>query len=137
MSIKKIICAAVILLVCSSAVIAANIAPLYIKKYDLQPYYPAQVKDSYGNAVDITGATIYCTMKNLATGTVKINRQTTGINISDGANGKFEYRWQSGDTNTTGSYSIEFEVNPVSGGKFTVPTNKRAMVIIADSLDSE
>lgn len=116
---------------------AASIDTLYIKKNDKQPYYYAQIKDASDAVVNITGATIYCTMKNLNLGTTKINRQTTGINISDGTNGKFEYRWQGTDTNTVGTYSIEFEINPISGGKYTVPTRKQAVVVVEDSLDTQ
>lgn len=112
------------------------ITVLTIKKNDLQPAYPAQVKDSAGNVVNLTGATIYCTMKNAVDGTLKINRQTTGINISDAANGKFEYQWQTGNTDTAGKYYIEFEINPASGGKFTMPPDNSAGVWIKESLDT-
>ena len=115
----------------------SKIPALYIKENDLQPYYYAQVKDADDAVVSIAGATIYCTMKSSG-GALKINRQTTGITISDGANGKFYYAWQSGDTDTTGKYYIEFEINPASGGKFTVPAspNEKAEVFIEPSLDT-
>lgn len=116
---------------------------LYLKRNDLQPYYLFQVKDSLDAVVDITGATIRCTMVlyDPATGllsTIKINRQTAGINLTDAANGKGEYQWQSGDTDTIGTYRIEFEVTPASGGKFTVPNPRygQGIVIINADLDS-
>lgn len=114
------------------------IETLPVKQNDLQPYYYAQVTDGSGAVVDITGATIYCTMKDARTGVLKINRQTAGINVSDAANGKFEYRWVSGDTDTVGKYYIEFEINPGSGGKFTIPADPetRAEVYIVQSLDA-
>ncbi len=108
---------------------------LEIKKNDLQPYYYAQVKDSDSAVVGISGATIRCTMK-AAGGAIKIDRQTAGINITDATNGKFEYQWQSGDTDTVGKYYIEFEITPSSGGKFTLPPNNDAIVMIFDSLDT-
>jgi hypothetical protein len=110
--------------------------PLYLKRNDLQPYYYAQIKDQDGNPVNIVGAAIVCTMKSHG-GTLKINRQSQGIVITDGANGKFEYRWQAGDTDAAEKYYIEFEVTPEAGGKFTVPARDRAAVIITDSLDGE
>jgi len=115
-----------------------SIETVYVKKNDLQPYYYAQVKDADNAVVIITGATIYCTMKHARTGALKIDRQTTGINISDGTNGKFEYKWQSGDTDTVGKYYIEFEINPGSGGKFTLPARpeNKAEVHITESLDT-
>ena len=108
---------------------------LELKKNDLQPYYFGKVTDSFGSAVNITGKTIYCTMKNLSTGTLKINRQNSGISITDGLNGLFEYHWQAGDTDTVGKYTIEFEVGP---DKFTVPKRPNdAVVLILDSLDGQ
>jgi len=115
-----------------------TIDAFYIKKNDLQPYYYAQIKDADGDVVAITGATICCTMKNARTGALKINRQTTGITISDATNGKFQYAWQTGDTNSVGKYYIEFEINPESGGKFTLPAKPadKAEVHVTESLDT-
>jgi hypothetical protein len=110
---------------------------LQLKVSDLQPYYYGQVVNSLGLPVIITGATIYCTMKDAKTGTVKINRQTAGIFITDGANGQFEYRWQAGNTDTIGKYNIEFEVNPGAGGKYTVPVGEEAVVNILAALDAQ
>lgn len=110
-----------------------------IKKNDLQPYYYATVKDSNDTGVNLTGATIYCTMKNTSTGMVEINRQTTGIVIANQTTnpGEFEYHWQAADTDTVGTYQIEFEINPASGGKFTVPAVPTyATVKIYESLDA-
>ena len=109
--------------------------PVYLKKNDLQPYYYVSVVDGTGAAVNIDGATISCTMKDARTGVVKINRQTTGITITNGAGGLFEYHWQSGDTDTPATYNIEFEINPAVGGKFTLPDDTTiAQVIISATL---
>jgi len=111
--------------------------PLYLKKNNLQPYYYAAVVDSAGAAVSLVGATIYVTMKDAATGIVKINRLTTGITITNGAGGLFEYHWQSGDTSLPGTYNIEFEINPQAGGVFTLPDDTtQAQVIITPSLSN-
>lgn len=112
------------------------IKKLTIKKNDLQPYYYIQVKDSAGAVVDITDATIYFSMKTID-GVLKINRtQVTPAWITDPTNGKFEYRWSSGDTDTVGTYYIEAEINPQAGGKFTLPTDNSAVVEIIDDLDT-
>lgn len=108
---------------------------LYLKRNDLQPYYYFTINYPNGNPVDITGSTIYCTMRKVD-GTLKINRQTAGINITDGLKGEGEYRWQSTDTNEAGTFYIEFEVNPPSSGKFTSPVNKKARVIIGADEDA-
>lgn len=114
---------------------------LNLKQHDLQPYYYFKVEDAYNEAVDLTGATIVCTMKNRSTGVLKINRQSAGIALADQDTdtGKAQYQWQSGDTDTVGNYIIEFEITPASGGKFTVPpddTDDPAYVDINASQDT-
>lgn len=111
----------------------------HLIKNDLQPYYPFTVKDSGGNLIDLTGATIRCTMK-LEGGAIKIDRRTAGITIANQSTNKGEadLAWQAGDTDTPGTYAIEFEITPASGGKFTLPSPAQgpAQVVISDSLDS-
>ena len=110
--------------------------PLFLKQHDLQPYYKVEVRDSDDQIIDLTSANIVCTMAS-ADGTIKIDRQSTGIQITDAAAGEFEYRWQAGDTDTTGLFYIEFEITPPVGGKFTVPTREKAEVRIMKSLDGQ
>lgn len=113
------------------------IKELRITKNDLQSFYCFKFQDSLGANIDLTGATVYCTMRSSGGGTAKINRQTAGIVITTAAAGEGEYRWQPGETDTVDSYLIEFEVNPLSGGKFTLPKKSNpAVVIIEDSLDA-
>lgn len=113
---------------------------LNIKKYDMQPHYFAKLVDMNG-AVDLTGASIVCTMKNQTTGNLKIDRQSAGIVIAADqvANkGEFEYQWQAGDTDTCADFNIEFEITPSIGGKFTIPSNNTdnpAIVKINECLD--
>lgn len=109
-----------------------------LTKNDLQPYYSVTVKNADGTAVNLTGAAIVCTMKPVGGSTPKINRQNAGIAITDAVNGQFEYRWQTGDTDTAGAYNIEFEITPQTGGKFTLPNPGEgpAQVEIVDSLDT-
>ncbi len=112
------------------------IKTLQLHTNDLQPYYRVTVKDSDANLIDLTGATIVCTMKESATGAVKINSASAGVVIANQTTnkGEFEYRWQTGDTDTVGSYYIEFEITPQSGGKFTLPSpdQGQAGVVIRD-----
>jgi hypothetical protein len=114
------------------------IKPLRLKKNDLQPYYYGKVANADGSSPDLTGAEIYCTMKKAGGATPKIDRQTTGVIITDGLKAEFEYRWQAGDTDTPGKYSIEFEIDPPAGGKFTIPVRQdAAIVLITESEDDQ
>lgn len=110
------------------------IAPFRIRLNDLQPYYYIQVKDSDDNVVDLTGATAVFSMRTVD-GTLKINRASA--TIPAGTSGYAHYVWQSGDTDTSGTYYIEFEITPSSGGKFTLPAYDKAVVIIQDDLDAQ
>lgn len=106
---------------------------LTLKRNDLQPYLYVQTIESTGTAIDLTNATIRATMRNLDTGVLKIDRQTAGVTITAASTGFLQYQWQSGDTNTTGAYTFEFEITPQSGGKFTLPVGKDLLVtVVAD-----
>lgn len=117
------------------------IETLYLTQHDLQPYYYVTVKDSSGALVDLTGAVIRANMKLVGGTAPKINRSSTGIVIANQTTnkGEFEYRWQAGDTDTAGTYYIEFEVTPQTGGKFTLPGGAQGatQVIIEAGLDGE
>lgn len=111
--------------------------PLRIYKDDLQPYYRARATSGDDVAIPLTGATIYCTMKNIKTGERKINKQTAGIDIDTPLSGDFQYKWVSGDTDVVGYYNIEFEINPSSGGKFTFPPpHEKAVVEIMQTQEA-
>lgn len=106
---------------------------LTLKRNDLQPYLYAQAIESTGTAIDLTGATVMATMRDVDVGTLKINRQSAGVNVTVASTGTFQYEWQSGDTNTTGTFSFEFEIAPASGGKFTLPVKHDLIItIVAD-----
>lgn len=115
----------------------------YLKVNDREPYYSFLVKDWRTNTrISLTGATIVCTMVDVSDNTVKINRQSAGILIApdqDANKGEAQYQWQAGDTDTEGTYKIEFEITPAVGQKFTLPPNDiemPAIVVISSSLDS-
>lgn len=97
------------------------IETLYLTQHDLQPYYYVTVTDSAGGAIDLTGAEIRTNMRQQHSTVLTINRSTVGITVSDATAGQFQYEWQSGNTDSTGVYDIEFEITPSGSGKFTVP----------------
>ncbi len=106
---------------------------LILKRNDLQPYVYVRAIEATGTALDLTGATIRATMRRINDGTLKINRQTAGVTITAAATGLFQYQWQSGDTDTTGAYTFEFEITPPTTGKFTLPAQQNLIInIIAD-----
>ena len=118
------------------------ITPLYMTQHDRRPYYYVTVKDASGNLIDLTGYTIRCTMKALGGSTPKIDRRTTGVTLADQSSNKglFYLNWQIGDTNTVGTYNIEFELTPsADSDKFTFPNPEHgpAQVIISAGQDDQ
>jgi hypothetical protein len=121
-----------------------SIKPLKVKRNDGQPYYATQAEDANG-VIDLSGATILCTMREkLTDGTLsptkKIDRQSAGIFIEPDQvtnKGWFHYAWQTDETDTAAQYSIEFEITPAVGKKFTLPAadEDEALVTVFADLD--
>ena len=111
---------------------------LFLTRNDLQPYYLVGVTNSTGAIVDLTGATVRVTMRLENSTALTIDRSTAGLTVTGATSGEFQYQWQAGDTNSPGTFDIEFEITPASGGKFTLPNPSEgvAHVRIFDSLDS-
>jgi len=108
----------------------------YIKRNDLQPYYYVKAQKSTGASIDLTGATIKAIMKEVNLGTLKVNT-STGVTITAASIGEFHYQFPTSTTDTTGHYAIEFEVEPSSGGKFTLPVNRDSRIIVVPDENSE
>lgn len=109
---------------------------LKLKRNDLQPFIYCKAVDSSNTAIDLTGASVVFTMRDVESGVLKITRQSAGVTLTSASTGVFEYQWQSGDTDTTGSFVGEFEITPGSGGKFTLPVNKDLKIFIVADEDS-
>jgi hypothetical protein len=82
-------------------------ASIKIVQNDTKPYLEFEITQD-GTPVDLTGATVKFYMKDAVSGSIKINGAT--CSITDAVNGKCRYVWQSGDTNTIGTYLGEVGV---------------------------
>jgi hypothetical protein len=107
-----------------------------LKRNDLRPHYRIQLTETDPNTptttrpVDLTAATAaYFLMKQ--NNVLKINRGA--MTFIDRTNGIVEYPWVSGDTNASGSYDVEVEVN-WSGKPQTFPSKGYFTVTISDDL---
>jgi len=103
-----------------------------IKRNDTLPSITATVKDSSGNAVDLTGATVKFLM--YREGTEKVN--DSAIIKSPPTDGIVRYDWKTGDTDTEGEYKAEFEIDFGASGKFTAPNNTYIFVKVYEDLDN-
>ena len=102
-----------------------------IKQNDTSPSLQATLKDASLSPVDLTGATVMFHMKSVD-GTVKVDQEMT---ITDATGGVVRYDWQSGDTDTVGSYYVEFEVTYADASIETFPNNGNKVVSVVKELN--
>jgi hypothetical protein len=102
-----------------------------IKQNDTSPSLQATLKDASLSPVDLTGATVMFHMKSID-GTVKVDQQMT---ITDDTGGVVRYDWQSGDTDTVGTYYVEFEVTYADASIETFPNNGNKVVSVVKELN--
>lgn len=101
-----------------------------IKQNDTSPSLQATLKDAQLVPVNITAATVKLHMKSLD-GVVKINETMT---ITDALNGVVQYDWQAGDTDTVGTYYVEFQVTYADASVETFPNNGNLVVSVVREL---
>lgn len=102
-----------------------------IKQNDTSPSLQATLKDASLNPIDLTGATVMFHMKSVD-GTIKVDRQMT---VTNAAGGVVQYDWQSGDTDTVGTYYVEFEVTYADSSVETFPNNGNRAVSVVRELN--
>jgi len=102
-----------------------------IKQNDTSPSLQAILKDASQTPIDLTGATVMFHMKSVD-GTVKVDQQMT---ITDDTGGVVQYDWQSGDTDTVGTYYVEFEVTYADASVETFPNNGNKVVTVVKELN--
>lgn len=102
-----------------------------IKQNDTSPSLQAILKDASGTAISLTGASVRFHMKALD-GTVKVDAAMT---VTDNLNGVVQYDWQTGDTDTVGSYSVEFEVTYLDNTIETFPNNQNLTISVVRELN--
>lgn len=102
-----------------------------IKQNDTSPSLQATLKDASGTAIALTGASVRFHMKALD-GTVKVD---AAMAITNASGGVVQYNWQTGDTNTVGSYSVEFEVTYSDSTIETFPNNQNLTISVVKELN--
>lgn len=84
---------------------------IYIVQNDTKPDLEFVITKD-GRPVDLTGCTVYFTMKKIG-GDIKINKAQ--CSIVDAESGLVKYEWQAGDTSEAGDYEGEVEVVDANG----------------------
>lgn len=74
-----------------------------------RPYFAVQLlRQNDGSVVSLVGATVAFYFRHVDSKTAKVSAGS--CNITDAANGKVEYRWQTGNLDSPGLYNAEFRV---------------------------
>ena len=101
-----------------------------IKQNDTLPHMESQLFDHEGNPINLELCGVQFHMEDMS-GNIKINRAATIVEV---ATGKVKVEWQQGDTDTTGTFKCEFEVNMPDGGVITVPNDGYFLISIIREL---
>lgn len=102
-----------------------------IKQNDRLPRIRAQLLDSTGKPLSLTGKTVTFRMRPAGGGAIKVN--LLACDIVDGPRGITEYAWAGGNTDTLGDFNAEFVVTDASLVQ-TVPSNGFITVRVIASL---
>lgn len=97
-----------------------------IKQNDTSPSLQATLKDAANTGVDLSGATVVFRMKSVD-GTLKVENNMT---VVDADSGVVRYDWRSGDTDTNGTYLVEFRVTYVDGKIETFPNTEQLALVV-------
>lgn len=103
----------------------------YIKQNDTSPALQATLKDSNDTAIDLSNASVKFHMRKVGAVTPKIDANAT---ISNADGGVVYYQWQTGDTDTIGSYEAEFEVTFTGGEIESFPNNRYIQIEITNAI---
>lgn len=98
-----------------------------IRENDTDDTIQDTLQDEEGNAVDISGGTVKFFMED-GEGTVKVNSSASFT--TDGTDGKVQYEWSSGDTDTPGWYKGTWEVTYGDSDIETFPTSDEKQYIL-------
>lgn len=102
-----------------------------IKQDDTQPAMKVRLKDSAGNPVNLTGATVQVAIQHYSQPAIKVNRDAY---IADAAAGEVWLIWQPEETETPGLYRIEFRVVYQDGNRETFPNDGYLLVNILERI---
>lgn len=102
-----------------------------IKQNDTSPSLQVTLKDSSLVVVNLTGANVRFHMKSVD-GTLKIDAPMT---VTNALGGVCQYNWQAGDTDTVGTYYVEFEVTYADAAVETFPNNGSKTVKVVRELN--
>lgn len=125
---------------------------LPLKQHDRRPWLVAQLQNEDGSGIDITDALSVDVIVRKAAATAPLFREPCEVLLTQGGggipdtydngdpvvdlDGWVRYKWAIGDTDDTGSFDVEWEIQWDVNDPQTVPTVGYYNVTIGDDLDA-
>jgi len=103
----------------------------FIKQNDTSPSLSATLTDFSGNPINLTSSSVQFHMEDLG-GTIKVDSPCV---ISNASLGLVQYNWVTGDTDTIGTYKVEFEVTYLDSSIETFPNNGYETVVVVGEIN--
>lgn len=113
-----------------------------IKRHDTRPAYIVDLVDNFGltgqAAINLAAATsITFKMREADSPDSQAPKVSRAMTVVDASSGRVRHNWIVGDTDTTGDFSVEFEILWSDGGVETVPNNAYLVVSVVEDLDAQ
>lgn len=105
---------------------------LTLKKDDLEPKYIATLRNADGSPVDLTNATSVSLVVKQQGGAKYFKASGT---FEDRINGVVSYTWASGNTDTIGTFQMEWEIIWPTNRPETFPNSGYDTLVVGASLD--
>ena len=101
-----------------------------IKENDTLPYLEAQLVDAYNEPLNLDLCGVHFHMSDFR-GKIRLNKPAI---IIDAEKGEVIVEWETGDTDTAGTYKCEFEVNMPDGKIITIHNDGYFLISIVKEL---
>lgn len=107
-----------------------------IKRHDTKVTPRARFLDEDDTPLVLTGCTITYSLREVLTGTLKVNRATANQEDQGLYPGQCFYQFLDADVDTVGTYSEQWEVEYSSGLKETFPVGTQQFLVIEEDYDN-
>ena len=98
---------------------------------ELRQQFAATLKDENGQIVEVTGASAKFHVAKLNSSSVITDASAT---VTNGSAGTVEYAWSASDTDSIGTFRVEFEVTFPTGLVETYPNSGYISIQITDDI---
>jgi len=107
-----------------------------IKRGDTAPSFKTQLRDRTGSLVTLSSVNRVSFYMRDSNYNIIVSDDTNGnVSVADEATGKVKYTWKPNDTDNTGLYAAEFEVEFADGTIRTFPHNTTYDIKVVEDIN--